>query len=74
MNNPDSTSQSQGNSSSKSIELLVEVTMEELQRGVRVNYDEINRRHPELQPELESRLLALKNVFELGQQERHNDE
>ncbi len=71
MNNSDSTPDNpngDSNSSGDLVDQLVEFTLGQLQNGDTVDFEEINRSHPKLQPELESRLETLKQVFELMQQ------
>lgn len=51
--------------SRESVEQLVEITLQKLQAGAVVDFDEINRTHPELQPELQHRLETLRQVYEL---------
>ena len=52
--------------SSESIDLIVEETLEQLQRGESVDFAEINRQNSDLQPELESRLMTLERIFFLA--------
>ena len=66
--NSDSDSSHSDSSKSESIADVVELVLHQLQLGQKVDFDEINRQHDELQPELRSRLKVLSQVFRLGRE------
>ncbi|MGI9516129.1 MAG: hypothetical protein ACR2NP_03710, partial [Pirellulaceae bacterium] len=63
--NPEFESESGSNDNRSQVDQIVEETLERMQRGEDVDFEEVNREHSELQPELSQRLLALQRIFAL---------